>query len=186
MSSHSECVTLDSEDASAHCACWENINISELFPHPWTPYFLNHQVRRWPCSSRTSASRRWTRRWRPWRSSSWARREWAAASMRSKLAKLLRRQHQGNNWTVQFEKYFLHLSYPNILLSPSKIFVNFRLRLVQDCMNFESSHDTEVKVNEHCPHALGLKSQFMIYTKSSSGGQQHGQAVLLRIVNRTR
>merc|ERR1712223_1773920 len=24
-----ECVTLDSEDASAHCACWENINTSE-------------------------------------------------------------------------------------------------------------------------------------------------------------
>ena len=33
MSSHSECVTLDSEDASAHCACWENINTSELILH---------------------------------------------------------------------------------------------------------------------------------------------------------
>ena len=71
--------------------------------------------------------------------------------MRSKLAKLLRRQHQGNNKTVQFEKYSLLLSHPNISLSSSKIFINFHFRLVQDCMNFESSHDTEVKVNEHCP-----------------------------------
>ena len=39
MSSHSECVTLDSEDASAHCACWENINTSELVPRPELPIF---------------------------------------------------------------------------------------------------------------------------------------------------
>ena len=39
MSSHSECVTLDSEDASAHCACWEKINTSELIPHPELPIF---------------------------------------------------------------------------------------------------------------------------------------------------
>ena len=39
MSFHAECVTLDSEDASAHCACWENINTSELIPHPELPIF---------------------------------------------------------------------------------------------------------------------------------------------------
>merc|ERR1712223_925613 len=93
-----ECVTLDSEDASAHCACWENINTSEEV----TLFKSNKCIKKMDKTMK--------------------------AMKEFKLGK------KGVGGCLNAFK-------------ACKTAEKAAPGLVQDCMNFESSHDTEVKVD---------------------------------------
>merc|ERR1711972_788698 len=90
-----ECVTLDSEDASAHCACWENINTSEEV----TLFKSNKCIK--------------------------------------KMDKTMKEFKLGKKGVGGCLNAF----------KACKAAEKAAPGLVQDCMNFESSHDTEVKVD---------------------------------------